>query len=113
MIGKLKGTIDEIGDDYVLVDVHGVCYVAHCSSRTLGRIGSAGEAVVLFMATELYEIEQPERPEEHLEVVRFPFADLGFLIDRCRDAKSIIGLSLLRERLQAPGREAWRNETPG
>ena len=41
MIGKLKGTIDEIGDDYVLVDVHGVCYVAHCSSRTLGRIGSA------------------------------------------------------------------------
>ncbi|WP_296077969.1 OB-fold domain-containing protein, partial [uncultured Agrobacterium sp.] len=29
MIGKLKGTIEEIGDDYVLVDVHGVCYVAH------------------------------------------------------------------------------------
>ena len=23
MIGKLKGTIEEIGDDYVLVDVHG------------------------------------------------------------------------------------------
>lgn len=75
--------------------------------------GFTSEAVVLFMATELYEIEQPERPEEHLEVVRFPFADLDFLIDRCRDAKSIIGLSLLRERLQAPGREAWRNETPG
>ena len=23
MIGKLKGTIDEIGEDYVVVDVHG------------------------------------------------------------------------------------------
>jgi Holliday junction DNA helicase RuvA len=55
MIGKLKGTIDEIGDDYVLVDVHGVCYVAHCSSRTLGRIGSAGEAVVLFIETYVRE----------------------------------------------------------
>ncbi len=75
--------------------------------------GFTSEAVVLFMASELYEIEQPERPEEHLKVVRFPFADLDFLIGRCRDAKSIIGLSLLRERLQAPGREAWRNETPG
>ena len=32
MIGKLKGVIDEIGDDYVLVDVHGVCYVAFCLS---------------------------------------------------------------------------------
>ncbi|WP_345900748.1 OB-fold domain-containing protein, partial [Martelella sp. UBA3392] len=28
MIGKLKGVIDEIGDDHVVVDVHGVCYVA-------------------------------------------------------------------------------------
>lgn len=55
MIGKLKGTIDEIGDDYVLVDVHGVCYVAFCSSRTLGRIGSVGEAVVLFIETYVRE----------------------------------------------------------
>ncbi|HEV7436305.1 MAG TPA: OB-fold domain-containing protein, partial [Pseudorhizobium sp.] len=39
MIGKLKGTIDEIGDDYVLVDVHGVCYEAFCSARTLSRMG--------------------------------------------------------------------------
>ncbi len=55
MIGKLKGVIEEIGDDHVLVDVHGVCYVAHCSSRTLSRIGSAGEAVVLFIETYVRE----------------------------------------------------------
>jgi holliday junction DNA helicase RuvA len=55
MIGKLKGTIDEIGEDHVLVDVHGVCYVAHCSGRTLSRIGSVGEAVVLFIETYVRE----------------------------------------------------------
>ena len=51
MIGKLKGVIDEIGDDHVLVDVHGVCYVAFCSARTLSRIGSPGEAVTLVIET--------------------------------------------------------------
>jgi Holliday junction DNA helicase RuvA len=55
MIGKLKGTIEEIGEDYVLVDVHGVCYVAFCSGRTLSKIGSAGEAVVLFIETYVRE----------------------------------------------------------
>jgi Holliday junction DNA helicase RuvA len=55
MIGKLKGSIEEIGDDYVLVDVHGVCYVAHCSARTLSRLGSVGEAIVLFIETYVRE----------------------------------------------------------
>lgn len=55
MIGKLKGTIEEIGEDYVLVDVHGVCYVAYCSARTLSKLGSAGEACVLFIETYVRE----------------------------------------------------------
>ncbi|MBX4904293.1 Holliday junction branch migration protein RuvA [Rhizobium bangladeshense] len=55
MIGKLKGIIDEIGEDYVLVDVHGVCYVAYCSARTLSKLGSAGEACVLFIETYVRE----------------------------------------------------------
>ncbi|MGV1789696.1 Holliday junction branch migration protein RuvA [Rhizobium sp. A37_96] len=55
MIGKLKGTIEEIGEDYVLVDVHGVCYVAFCSARTLSKLGSVGEACVLFIETYVRE----------------------------------------------------------
>lgn len=55
MIGKLKGTIDEIGEDHVVLDVHGVGYVAYCSSRTLGKLGSAGEAAVLFIETYVRE----------------------------------------------------------
>jgi Holliday junction DNA helicase RuvA len=55
MIGKLKGTIEEIGEDYALVDVHGVCYVAYCSARTLSRLGSVGEACILFIETYVRE----------------------------------------------------------
>lgn len=55
MIGKLKGTLEEIGDDYALIDVHGVCYVAYCSTRTLSRLGSPGEAAVLFIETYVRE----------------------------------------------------------
>jgi Holliday junction DNA helicase RuvA len=55
MIGKLKGVVDEIGEDYVTVDVHGVGYVAHCSTRTLAAMPGAGEAVVLFIETYVRE----------------------------------------------------------
>ncbi|WP_296743361.1 Holliday junction branch migration protein RuvA [Mesorhizobium sp.] len=55
MIGKLKGTLDEIDEDTCLVDVHGVGYVAHCSARTLASLPSPGEAVVLFIDTYVRE----------------------------------------------------------
>jgi holliday junction DNA helicase RuvA len=43
MIGKLKGLIDSYGEDFVILDVNGVGYVAFCSSRTLQSIGLDGE----------------------------------------------------------------------
>jgi holliday junction DNA helicase RuvA len=55
MIGKLKGTVDEIDDDHVVIDVHGVCYVAFCSARTLGNLPAVGEAVVLYIETYVRE----------------------------------------------------------
>jgi holliday junction DNA helicase RuvA len=54
MIGKLKGTVDETGEDHVLIDVHGVGYVAYCSSRTLAGL-NAGEAAVLHIETYVRE----------------------------------------------------------
>jgi Holliday junction DNA helicase RuvA len=54
MIGKLKGTVDEIAEDHCIVDVHGVGYVAYCSTRTLAGI-AAGEAVTLFIETYVRE----------------------------------------------------------
>ena len=55
MIGKLKGTIDEIGEDFCIVDVHGVGYVAHCSARTLSHLPGPGEAVTLYIETYVRE----------------------------------------------------------
>ncbi len=55
MIGKLKGTLDEIAEDHVVLDVQGVGYVAYCSGRTLSKLGSAGEAAVLYIETYVRE----------------------------------------------------------
>ena len=55
MIGKLKGVIDEIGEDFCVIDVHGVGYVAHCSARTLANLPSPGEAATLFIETYVRE----------------------------------------------------------
>ncbi|HVY59856.1 MAG TPA: Holliday junction branch migration protein RuvA [Xanthobacteraceae bacterium] len=55
MIGKLKGTIDSYGEDFIVVDVHGVGYVVHCSARTLQSLPGAGEAVSLAIETHVRE----------------------------------------------------------
>jgi holliday junction DNA helicase RuvA len=55
MIGKLKGVIDGYGEDFVIVDVGGVGYVAHCSARTLQALPGTGEPVVLSIETHVRE----------------------------------------------------------
>jgi len=64
MIGRLKGVIDELGDDWALIDVNGVGYQIFCSSRTLSRF-AVGEAAVV-------EIETHVR-EDHIHL--YGFAD--------------------------------------
>lgn len=51
MIGKLKGMIDDIGEDYLLIDVNGVGYVVYCSTKTLSLLTARGEAVELWIET--------------------------------------------------------------
>ncbi len=55
MIGKLKGLIDSYGDDFVIIDVNGVGYVAFCSSRTLQSLPKPGEAAALAIETYVRE----------------------------------------------------------
>ncbi|EKF18896.1 Holliday junction branch migration protein RuvA [Nitratireductor pacificus] len=54
MIGKLKGLVDEIGEDHCIIDVGGVGYVAYCPLRTLSGL-EAGTAVALFIETYVRE----------------------------------------------------------
>ncbi|MBI3434266.1 MAG: Holliday junction branch migration protein RuvA [Proteobacteria bacterium] len=70
MIGKLKGVIDSYGEDFVIVDVGGVGYVVHCSTRTLQALPAAGEPVVLAIDTHVRE-----------DLIRL----FGFLSDRERE----------------------------
>ena len=44
MIGKLKGVIDSYGEDFVILDVHGVGYQVHCSARTLQALPAPGRS---------------------------------------------------------------------
>jgi Holliday junction DNA helicase RuvA len=54
MIAKLNGRVDSIGDDWVIIDVGGVGYLAFCSGRTLGHL-SNGEVVNLLIETHVRE----------------------------------------------------------
>jgi Holliday junction DNA helicase RuvA len=55
MIGKLKGTIDSYGEDFIVLDVNGVGYLVHCSARTLQELPAAGEPATLSIETYVRE----------------------------------------------------------
>lgn len=55
MIGKLSGIIDEIFEDFIILDVNGVGYQVQCSPRTLSRIGQKGDPASLLIDTNVRE----------------------------------------------------------
>jgi Holliday junction DNA helicase RuvA len=55
MIGKLKGIVDSYGEDAIILDVNGVGYLVHCSSRTLQTLPAPGEPAVLAIETHVRE----------------------------------------------------------
>ena len=61
--------------------------------------GFANERVWLFLATELYDVPSQPSPEERIQVIEVPLAELDGAIERCEDAKSLIGLMLLKDLL--------------
>jgi Holliday junction DNA helicase RuvA len=54
MIGRLKGAVEAIEADGVIVDVNGVGYVVQCPSRITGRL-AVGHAVTLLIETHVRE----------------------------------------------------------
>jgi len=55
MIGKLTGTVDSVGDEWAMIDVGGVGYVAFCSRRTLSNLPGPGEPASLLIETHVRE----------------------------------------------------------
>ncbi|BBC74437.1 Holliday junction DNA helicase RuvA [Altererythrobacter sp. B11] len=55
MIAKLKGVLDETGLDWAVIDVSGVGYLVHCSSKTLAALGDVGAACTLYTDLQVSE----------------------------------------------------------
>ncbi|EJF74762.1 Holliday junction branch migration protein RuvA [Bartonella alsatica] len=55
MIGKLKGILEHIFDDHILVDVQGVGYVVFVSNRLRSSLPVLGESISLFIETHVRE----------------------------------------------------------
>jgi len=62
--------------------------------------GWADEEHHLFAATGLRHVGEEPTEGERIEIVRWPLADLGGAIAECSDAKSIVGLLWLDQRLR-------------
>ena len=55
MIGKLRGHLDSITSEGVILDVGGVGYLVHVSGRTLGALPPVGESASLLIETHVRE----------------------------------------------------------
>ncbi|MCH8082201.1 MAG: Holliday junction branch migration protein RuvA [Proteobacteria bacterium] len=64
MIAKLKGLVDSIGEDSLIVDVGGVGYLVYASTRTLSHLPAVGEPVELLIETHVRE--------DHIHLYGFP-----------------------------------------
>jgi len=67
MIARLRGLLDSQGADHLVIDVGGVGYLVHCSTRTLGALPGTGEALDLHVETQV-------RAES---ITLYGFADTG------------------------------------
>ncbi|MFT6556854.1 Holliday junction branch migration protein RuvA [Sneathiella sp.] len=55
MIAKLTGILDSTGEDWIILDVGGVGYLAFCSGRTLRALPEIGGTVSLHIETHVRE----------------------------------------------------------
>jgi len=55
LIARLKGLIDDMAEDHLVLDVGGVGYLVQCSARTLRQLPGRGEAIVLEIETHVRE----------------------------------------------------------
>ncbi len=55
MIARLRGRLDSLGDDHLVIDVGGVGYLVHSPTRTLSSLPGVGEALDLHIETQVRE----------------------------------------------------------
>ena len=55
MIAKLRGAVDSLAEDHVVLDVGGVGYLVYCPARTLAELPGPGAQAVLMIDTHVRE----------------------------------------------------------
>ena len=55
MIARLKGTIDELGADWLVIDVSGVGYFVHCPANTINSLPKVGSTAAIHIETHVRE----------------------------------------------------------
>ena len=55
MIGKLKGILDSVDEEGLIIDINGVGYVVAASARTLRNLPAVGQATILHIETQVRE----------------------------------------------------------
>ena len=51
MIAKLRGVIDQIGEDFAIIDVSGVGYIVYCPTKVLNKLSSNGQLDEILIET--------------------------------------------------------------
>lgn len=59
MIGRLRGIVAEVGEEEALIDVAGVGYVVRCGARTLTRLPTPGDEIILHVESQWSEASGP------------------------------------------------------
>ncbi|MBX7542090.1 Holliday junction branch migration protein RuvA [Qipengyuania sphaerica] len=90
MIAKLKGLLDETGADWAVIDVSGVGYLVHCSTKTLAALGEKGEACTIY--TDLQVSENDMRLLGFAEAAE---RDWFRLLTQVQGVGSKVGLAIL------------------
>jgi 8-oxo-dGTP pyrophosphatase MutT (NUDIX family) len=68
--------------------------------RCYASPGFSDETYHLYLATDLSDAAAGAEEDERIRIEPIPLERVGDAIERCRDAKSLVGLLLLRSRLQ-------------
>ena len=90
MIAKLRGLVDEVGPDWVIIDSGGVGYLVFCSSRTLSFLNEKEGPVSVWIETHVRE--------DHIHLYGFSSVsekDWFNLLTKVQGVGTKVGLALL------------------
>ena len=107
MIGKLKGILDTIAEDRVILDVAGVGYIIYCSTKTLASLPQLGEQAAFLINMQVKEddislygfVEKAEQEWfDNLIIVQGIGPRLALVILSCLEPSQLINVIIEKQK---------------